>query len=533
MKTLSLFAGIALALAFTYGCSSDDNNNGGGGGDSSDSGNSTPSNAVYGTPVNYGGETYQTVVIGSQIWMARNLNYAVKGSRCYGEDGVVDNDEYKYNHEAQRDIILSPTEIQANCAKYGRLYDWATAMDIDKEYNDKLWDGSDVKHQGICPDGWYLPSNADWDKLYRYVDGTNGARSPYDSPTAGKYLKATSGWNTGSGYKAGTDNYGFAALPGGWDWDRYYRNVGYFGYWWSSSEDTELVVRNERFGAAYSRNMYYDNDGASNFASYSSKSVLISVRCVQDNTGYSSSPSGGSSSSRLGSSSSSSRPGSSSSGGGSNSSSSSGGGNSSNSQQSGVVYGTPVNYGNETYQTVVIGSQTWMAMNLNYDVPGNDTDVCYDNDPANCATYGRLYNWATAMNLPSSCNEISCSSQITAKHQGICPTGWHIPSNADWNALMTAVGGYQTAGTKLKATSGWITYSGNGEDKFGFAALPGGYISNGTSFEGVGYLGYWLSASENNAKEAHYRVMVSMDDFVDPDTGDKSLYLVSVRCLKD
>jgi len=71
-----LFAGIALALAFTYGCSSDDNNNGNGGGDSS---NSTPSNAVYGADVTYGGETYKTVVIGTQI--ARNTAGCMIGPR--------------------------------------------------------------------------------------------------------------------------------------------------------------------------------------------------------------------------------------------------------------------------------------------------------------------------------------------------------------------------------------------------------------------------------------------------------------------
>ena len=99
------------------------------------------------------------------------------------------------------------------------------------------------------------------------------------------------------------------------------------------------------------------------------------------------------------------------------------------------------------YRTVVIGTQTWMAENLNYAVEGSK---CYDNDPANCVKYGRLYDWSTAMGFPSSCNEDACSSQIQSKHRGICPSGWHLPSYDDWDILMDYVGGYRTAGTKLK-----------------------------------------------------------------------------------
>jgi uncharacterized protein (TIGR02145 family) len=85
-----------------------------------------------------------------------------------------------------------------------------------------------------------------------------------------------------------------------------------------------------------------------------------------------------------------------------------------------------------SYRTVQIGSQIWMAENLNYAVEGS---VCYDNLESNCDKYGRLYNWATAMNLDLSCNFITCASQIQLKHQGICPAGWHIPGNTDWDQL--------------------------------------------------------------------------------------------------
>jgi len=151
-----------------------------------------------------------------------------------------------------------------------------------------------------------------------------------------------------------------------------------------------------------------------------------------------------------------------------------------------------VTYGGETYKTVVIGKQTWMARNMNYDVPDNDTDVCYDNDPANCAIYGRLYDWATAMALPDSCNSNSCASLISPKHQGICPSGWHIPSRDDWDALMDAV----DEDIQLKAREGWSSYD-NGTDEFGFSALPGGRYFLDGSFGEVGHFGYWWSANES------------------------------------
>jgi len=183
-----------------------------------------------------------------------------------------------------------------------------------------------------------------------------------------------------------------------------------------------------------------------------------------------------------------------------------------------------------SYRTVVIGTQTWMAENLDYVVEGSK---CYDNKVANCNTYGRLYDWATAMALPSSCNSNTCSSQVQTKHKGICPSGWHIPSNAEWTTLTTYVG--SSAGTKLKAASGWNDYqgaSGNGTDEFGFSALPGGHGYSGGDFGNVGNLGYWWSATDYNANYAYGRDMFYSYDDVD-DNGINKSGLFSVRCLQD
>ena len=246
-KTALFAAGIVLAMVFTHSCSSD-----GGGGD--------------GGSVTYEGQTYKTVKIGAQTWMAENLNYNVSGSKCFGEGGTA----YIYDEETDDDIekTLSGAEVQANCLKYGRLYDWSTAMGLPSSCN---WSGCSSQiqsnHRGICPIGWHIPSNADWDELFIYVDAENDGDGSY---TAGMYLKATTGWsNNGNG----TDKYGFSALPGGYgDSDGSFGDVGYRGFWWSASEDHSSSAF---YWIMHNYDSYVDR-------SYGSKSVLFSVRCLQD-----------------------------------------------------------------------------------------------------------------------------------------------------------------------------------------------------------------------------------------------------------
>ena len=164
------------------------------------------------------------------------------------------------------------------------------------------------------------------------------------------------------------------------------------------------------------------------------------------------------------------------------------------------------------YKITVIGTQIWMAENLNYNADGSK---CYNNDPDNCTTYGRLYNWTLA--------------------KTVCPIGWHLPTNEEWNVLIGAAGGYFNAGTKLKATSGWNTGSDYkaGTDNFGFSALPGGYGDSGGGFGRVGYNGYWWSASESISGNAYLRDMFYNYDSVDNLNYGKEDYMFSVRCLKD
>jgi uncharacterized protein (TIGR02145 family)/uncharacterized repeat protein (TIGR02543 family) len=174
------------------------------------------------------------------------------------------------------------------------------------------------------------------------------------------------------------------------------------------------------------------------------------------------------------------------------------------------------------YKTVVIGTQTWMAENLDYDVEGSE---CYGNSADSCAKYGRLYNWSTAMGGASS------SSLSPSGVRGVCPVGWHIPSDAEWTRLANYVGDASMAGTKLKATSGWYD-NGNGTDQYGFTALPGGNGYSDGSFDVAGYSGYWWSATEYIASSAWYRYMNYSIDYVNRSYYVKTI-LFSVRCAQD
>jgi len=161
----------------------------------------------------------------------------------------------------------------------------------------------------------------------------------------------------------------------------------------------------------------------------------------------------------------------------------------------------------KSYRKVKIGAQTWMAENLNYDIPGNDADVCYENSPDNCAKYGRLYDWNSA--------------------KSACPAGWRLPSNADWDKLVNFAGGRKkTAPDKLRAAAGWI--EDNGTDEYGFSALPGGryYFNPSGEFGNIGDSGMWWSATENTDIWAWSEHLVRRDN-----TDKRTRY--SVRCVAE
>lgn len=196
----------------------------------------------------------------------------------------------------------------------------------------------------------------------------------------------------------------------------------------------------------------------------------------------------------------------------------------------------------KTYKTVVIGTQTWMAENLNYADSINYPSLkaqnsCYNNSLYNCAKYGRLYTWAVAMDGSGifSTNGKGCEYGKTCSPtypvRGICPSGWHLPTKTEFETLFTNVGGESTAGKMLKATNGWDS-NGNGTDVFGFSALPAGRLDISGYFHYAGEEASFWIAKEFNFSDGY---------FLDLDYEYESARLghnekdnaFSVRCVKD
>ena len=230
-------------------------------------GEASPCSALPGGDCNYGtltdtrdGQTYKTVTIGDQVWMAENLNYAYTGVPYNYSGNTSDSTSWCYKNEPE------------NCAKYGRLYTWAAAMDSVGTWttNGKgCGYGSECSPtgtiRGICPEGWHLPDTTEWNTLFSAVGG---------SFTAGTALKSTSGWNEDEGESGnGTDSFGFSALPAGYRYNGGdYDNEGYDAYFWSSTE------YNSNY--AYYMLLYYNYDYAALYDG--NKNYGFSVRCLKD-----------------------------------------------------------------------------------------------------------------------------------------------------------------------------------------------------------------------------------------------------------
>jgi uncharacterized protein (TIGR02145 family) len=219
----------------------------------------------------------------------------------------------------------------------------------------------------------------------------------------------------------------------------------------------------------------------------------------------------------------------------------------SSSSSSSIVYSTIKDArDNQTYRIVTIGTQTWMAENLKYlpSVVGpgtgskttphyyvygyNGTNVTDAKATANYNTYGVLYNWPAAMNGAAS------STTNPSGVQGVCPDGWHLPSDAEWTELTDYLGGTSDAGGKLKetGTTHWNSPNTSATNETGFTALPGGRRDLGGAFDGIGSNGNWWSATERRTYDAWYRYM---------DVNYSNVYRYShfkvlgfsVRCVRD
>jgi uncharacterized protein (TIGR02145 family) len=191
-----------------------------------------------------------------------------------------------------------------------------------------------------------------------------------------------------------------------------------------------------------------------------------------------------------------------------------------------------------TYNTVQIGTQVWMSENLKTSryrnggsipyVLGNAAWAAlttgawsnYDHDAANDPIYGKLYNWYTTLG------------------DTLCPTGWGVPTDAEWTILTTYLGGESVAGGKMKSigTAYWSSPNTGATNESGFSVLPGGYRSRGGSFSNISYFAFFWSATEYVTSTAWIRNLFNNFGFVDRGgiiyNVDKSVG-ASVRCLRD
>jgi uncharacterized protein (TIGR02145 family) len=424
-------------------------------------------------------------------------------------------------------------------AVYGKLYNWYAAAD----------------NRNLCPVGWHVPSDEEWGQLWNYL-----------IPDAGYKMKTTSGWKS---FGNGNNQSGFSGLPGGErsesdgtfysieDVAKFWSSTNYgdSGAWiWELSSRNSLLERRHAFSKSGFSVRCIQNGSLSSV-------VTVEVISVDKNTaqvigdvlskgadavkyrgfvwGKSSNPTleSNNGSIYLGS------------GNGQFSGNLSGLTSGTTYQirafatnSSGTAYGNQLSFttlgtapvtdidGN-VYQTVQIGTQVWMAANLKTtryrdgtSIPnvtngttwsGLTTDAwaSYDNTTANNTTYGKLYNW-----------------YAVADSRKLCPTGWHVPSDAEWTLISDYLG--IDPGHKMKSISGWNN-NGNGSNTSGFNGLPGGARSSGGAFGEIGTNGYFWSSSEGNFGLATSRNLGSEN----PNLGRNNLGSksdgFSVRCIRD
>lgn len=284
-----------------------------------------------------------------------------------------------------------------SCKKYGRLYTWAAALDSAGLFSE------DAKGcgfgavclpprnvQGVCPEGWRIPNYDEWNTLIYYVGGFN---------VAGGRLKVVE--------EDGTDDYGFSVRLAGRhiEFDQSENSYSFLGrevtFHTTTEADSAMAD-----GFSFLNTGDYVGEGV-----FYSKYVAYPVRCIK--------------------------------------------GVASAYVEGGVDPATAVidsftdARDNQVYKMTTIGKQTWMAQNLNYDC--GEGSVCYEENEANCATYGRLYTWDSAM--------------------VVCPIGWRLPSREEMDSLQSSVG---FSFAPLKSVSGWSGHLGNGTDLYGFNLLPNG-----------------------------------------------------------
>ena len=183
----------------------------------------------------------------------------------------------------------------------------------------------------------------------------------------------------------------------------------------------------------------------------------------------------------------------------------------------------------QQYKIVMIGKKVWMAENLRYALNGSD---CYEDKYSNCPLYGRYYTWAQALAIDANCNSKSCRLVDEGNTRGICPEGWHVPSNADWKHLVTYVN-YKAKGRAakvLKSTFGW--QENDGTNEAGLNVFPSGYRFMSGNFMNAGKIARFWSSSQSNAVQAYsWQLEEGMRSFIEVD--DYKSNEMPLRCVEN
>jgi uncharacterized protein (TIGR02145 family) len=402
-------------------------------------------------------QSYNTVQIGTQCWMAENLNIGamIPGTTEMANNSIIE----KYCYENNT----------ANCDTYGGLYQWNEIM----EYTNTS------EAQGICPANWHIPADAEWTTLTDFLGGVTIAGGKMK--TIGTIESGTGLWyapNTGS-----TNESVFSALPGALRLlDGGFSSLGYSTYFWSATEQ----------GTSNARDRYL-NYNSTNVSTYDDgKFFGFSVRCIKDTP-----PPVWSCGDTM----------------------------------------TDVR-DNQTYATVPIGDQCWMAEDLNIGTMVEGTTemtnnsiiekYCYSNNTANCDVYGGLYQWDEMMQY-----------FITPGVQGLCPANWHLPSDSEWTGLTDFLGGESIAGGSMKTTGTieagtglWFAPNTGATNSSGFTALPGGARYYNSEFSYQGILAHYWSSTDAGGFTAWFREMI-YNSATTARYDYSKVYGFSVRCVKD
>lgn len=381
------------------------------------------------------GQVYKTIQIGDQVWMAQNLNFNALMSSCY-------NDSTEY------------------CEKYGRLYTWMSAMDTARVFttnakgcgNERLCDPALIlPAQGVCPEGWHIPSSEELGTLIKAVGENRTSRNE---------LQSKEGWCRVGGYYGGEDEFGFSAVATTHFSEGCGEDGGRITFFWSSSD----------VSYEHAKTIYIAYNRANRSSDLEPKKNANAVRCVKGyaqkdtswkENSYAVVPSGTYDCTKY---------------------------KCVTTEYLNQEFLESGKYGEvlderdgHVYKTIRIGDQVWMAQNLNYESvqvwmnpdPNHisfesDSGYCYNDVQDSCDAMGRLYSWAHGRHL--------------------CPVRWRVASGADWEKLLDFVGDEKSLFSQSVE---------NGTDPYGFSARISAE-GNGDGYSmRSGSTAFWTSTNDN------------------------------------